>query len=110
MDVILAAIDAALSEQQKKARAAQAPTPPGPVPPPVQPRVVAPQAAAPAPVRPAQVSPPVTEARPQPALLQGMFADGNSLLRAVIAAEVLGPPSAVKEHHFWNPQPNEPSI
>jgi hypothetical protein len=38
-----------------------------------------------------------------------MFKDGNSLLQAVIAAEVLGPPIALKEHHFWSQQPNEPS-
>jgi hypothetical protein len=105
MDVILAAIDAALSEQQKKAQAAQAPAPPAAVPPPVTPQ------ARTAPVRPVQVSPPLQPApQPHPAAVQGMFADGNSLLRAIIAAEVLGPPSALKEHHFWNLQPNEPSI
>jgi hypothetical protein len=108
VDAILAAIEAAMNEQQKKAEAAQAPARAS-VPPPVVPQAPpAPPAAAP--VRPVQVSPPA-QAAPQasPALLQGMFEDGNSLLRAIIAAEVLGPPSALKEHHFWNRQPNEPS-
>jgi hypothetical protein len=108
MDVILAAIEAAMNEQQKKT---QAPAAQAPVPAPVTPRAVAPQRVAPDPVRPAQTSPPMQHPQPVPAApLQGMFADGNSLLRAIIAAEVLGPPPSLKEHHFWSLQPNEPSI
>jgi hypothetical protein len=35
--------------------------------------------------------------------------DGNSLLRAIIASEILGPPAALRENHLWTQQPNEPS-
>lgn len=39
-----------------------------------------------------------------------MFQDGNSLLRAVIAAEVLGPPRALQESVYWQAsRANEPS-
>jgi hypothetical protein len=45
-----------------------------------------------------------------PSPLLEMFQDGNSLVRAVLAAEILGPPVALKEPNFWNQRPNEPSI
>ena len=90
MDAILAAIDAALSEQQRKAQAAQTTARPGPLPPPVAPRAVAPPQAKPAVAEPApHGAPPAAHAGISP--LQGMFSDGNSLLRSIIAAEVLGP-------------------
>jgi hypothetical protein len=46
-----------------------------------------------------------------------MFEDGNSLLRAIVASEILGPPVAlrdaqdrlVREHDHWIQPPNEPS-
>ncbi|HET7814217.1 MAG TPA: hypothetical protein VFL13_07570 [Candidatus Baltobacteraceae bacterium] len=61
---------------------------------PVQPQVTA----APRPVR-----------RPAAQPLQGMFEDGNTLLRAVIASEVLAPPRALRgENALWSLQPNEP--
>ncbi|HET9097837.1 MAG TPA: hypothetical protein VFN37_14340 [Candidatus Baltobacteraceae bacterium] len=41
--------------------------------------------------------------------LQGMFERGNTLLRAIVASEVLGPPAAFRENHLWTQQPNEPS-
>jgi len=41
--------------------------------------------------------------------LQGMFQDGNTLVRAILATEVLGPPAALRENHLWIQQPNEPS-
>jgi hypothetical protein len=34
--------------------------------------------------------------------LRGLFEDGNSLVRAVIAAEVLGPPVALREQSHWS--------
>ena len=49
-------------------------------------------------------------ARAQAGGLEAMFEDGNSLLRAIVASEILGPPAALKEHHLWNQPPNEPSI
>lgn len=83
----------------------------------------APQGAAPAPVStvaPAQPRPmplPVVPAAPtivapvasRPAGLGEMFRDGKTLLRAVIAAEVLGPPRALQESFYWRTsRPNEP--
>jgi hypothetical protein len=41
--------------------------------------------------------------------LQGMFQDGNTLLRAIVASEIFGPPAALRENDLWNQQPNEPS-
>lgn len=42
--------------------------------------------------------------------LSGLFEDGNSLVRAVVAAELLGPPIALRENPLWQiPRPNEPS-
>ena len=42
--------------------------------------------------------------------LSGLFEDGNSLLRAVVAAELLGPPIALRENPLWQiRRPNEPS-
>ena len=42
--------------------------------------------------------------------LSGLFEDGNSLLRAVVAAELLGPPVAMRENQLWQiRRPNERS-
>ena len=42
--------------------------------------------------------------------LSGLFEDGNSLLRAVVAAELLGPPVALRENPLWQiRRPNEAS-
>jgi hypothetical protein len=42
--------------------------------------------------------------------LSGLFEDGNSLLRAVVAAELLGPPIALGENPLWQiRRPKEPS-
>lgn len=108
MDALLGAIEA-LSQVRNSGAAAQTSRPGGTVvPPPIPPRPApAPPAAAPVPAPSSQVAPAGHEDRVPP--LQGMFADGNSLLRAIIAAEVLGPPASLKELTFWNPQPNEPS-
>lgn len=38
---------------------------------------------------------------------RGMFGRGN-LVRAVIAAEVLGPPKALQEQSIWSPRHSEP--
>jgi len=55
----------------------------------------------------------VRPANPQPprksGALQTMFQDGNTLLKAIVASEVLGPPAAERENHLWTQQPNEPS-
>jgi len=42
--------------------------------------------------------------------LSGLFEDGNSLVRAVVASELLGPPIALRENPLWQiRRPNEPS-
>ncbi len=48
--------------------------------------------------------------------LQTLFQEGDALMRAIVAAEVLAPPIALRpevelraENHFWIQQPNEPS-
>lgn len=43
--------------------------------------------------------------------LSGLFEDGNSLLRAVVASEVLAPPLGLRENPNWliRRPPNEPS-
>ncbi|HZZ65586.1 MAG TPA: hypothetical protein VFE17_08820 [Candidatus Baltobacteraceae bacterium] len=106
MDAILAALDALAEQRRGTPAPPQAPrpvsagTPPGrPIPAPARPAA---QTSAP----PSHIEAPAQENRAP--VLQGMFADGNSLLRAIIAAEVLGPPVSLKEHSFWNRQPNEP--
>jgi len=112
---VIAAIEAGRAKQQALMRARQA-----------APQAPAPQAAVP-PAAPVPPKPPVSVRPPEPAapaasavsaaaprpragLVQAMFEDGNSLLKAVAAAEILGPPAALREHHLWNHSPNEPSI
>ena len=97
MDAIIAALEA-LADQRSPLAAKAAP--PQAAPPPVE----APKAA-PKPAPKAEAPKPH---RVQAGALQGMFEDGNTLLRAVIASEVLGPPASLRENHFWNRQPNEP--
>ncbi len=41
---------------------------------------------------------------------RGMFGRRADLVRAVIAAQVLGPPKALQEHTFWSPRHDEASI
>jgi hypothetical protein len=42
--------------------------------------------------------------------IRGMFGSGASLVRAIIAAEVLGPPKSQQEQSIWSPRHSEPSI
>jgi hypothetical protein len=65
---------------------------------------------APQPPPPAHAPQPPPKAPERTGALQALFEDGNSLLRAIVAAEVLGPPAALREHTRWNQRPNEPSI
>jgi hypothetical protein len=120
VDAILAALEA-LSEQRmsQTERASGStlplakPQPPTAAAPPVVQQTGASQAL----TSPPAAGFPAVHAPEKGAVLQGMFEDGNSLLRAVIAAEVLGPPVALRqtyertaeERHFWKQQPNEPS-
>jgi len=63
--------------------------------------------------RPAQTAHDSEEARAAARMsgpLSGLFEDGNSLVRAVVAAELLGPPIALRENQLWQiRRPNERS-
>lgn len=96
MDAILAALEALGA--QNKPQAAPAPAPPAPAPKKPAPKAVQPQAQEPHP----------TQQHAPAGAFQGLFEDGNTLMRAIVASEVLGPPAALRENHFWNRQPNEP--
>jgi hypothetical protein len=101
------------------------PTPSQPVrmPQPVRiPRAAAPPPLAqPAQPAPAPVPPPIVAAPPlaphQPAhvarsgsgAIRGMFEGSATLVRAIVASEVLGPPLALREHTTWSPRRSEPS-
>ena len=80
------------------------------------------------PVAPAVAAPPIVVASPKPRVkapkapaapmpppahgtpvFRGMFERG-ALVRAVVAAEVLGPPKALQEQSIWSPRHSEPSI
>lgn len=111
MDVFLAALEAALDS--KKQAAGQGAKPPAP--PAEDPRAVARRlrAAAPAPA-PAPAAATLSTAVAHPQQSDGgllpLFEDGKSLIRAIVAAEVLGPPVALREPSPWSPPPNERSI
>jgi len=64
------------------------------------------------PVTPPAAQHPQSVAHPQPqaGVLRGLFEDRKGLVRAVVAAEVLGPPLALREQSIWSPLHNEPSI
>ncbi|MGA8841322.1 MAG: hypothetical protein WB491_12625, partial [Candidatus Aquilonibacter sp.] len=71
---------------------------------------------------PRPVAPPVPKAPPplpftplhEPAIrtspIRGMFGGSATLVRAIVAAEVLGPPKAFQEQTIWSPRHSEPSI
>lgn len=74
-------------------------------------------------VMPPVVAPaPVAAALPQPdfphpqaahvgtPVIRGMFQGPATLIRAIVAAEVLGPPKSLQEPSIWNPPHSEPSI
>jgi hypothetical protein len=42
--------------------------------------------------------------------IRGMFSGSGTLIRAIVAAEVLGPPKALQEQSVWSPRHSEPSI
>jgi hypothetical protein len=102
VDAIMAALDA-LQQRADQLQGAPAAAPVQP------PRPQSPSAAPPPPEAAPAAHPRQAPARPA-GLLHGLFEDGNSLLRAVVAAEVLQPPLALREPALWIQQPNEPSI
>jgi hypothetical protein len=64
---------------------------------------------APAVAPPPRMPPPVA-ARVGTSPIRGMFGGGATLVRAIVAAEVLGPPKALQENTIWSPRHSEPSI
>jgi hypothetical protein len=43
-------------------------------------------------------------------MVRGMFGTASGRVRAILAAEILGPPKALQEHSIWSPRHSEPSI
>jgi len=110
MEELISAALAAFSEAAKKsseARGTQDPAPARRQIPSIMRQVPAPRADA------VSAKPPVPRAPVPPAMpeherdvvrsgvFDGMFEDGKNLLRAVVAAEVLGPPAALRENAHW---------
>src|SRR5579872_2982950 len=109
----LARRKAAAAQSARAAATASSPTAPVTAQTPPAPQtaapVASPQAAA---AQPSSPQPPASlpHHAAQAGPLQTMFEDGNSLLKAIVASEILGPPAALRERHLWNQPPNEPSI
>ena len=112
LEGVIAAIEYAREKAAKQRAQTVTPAAPQPAPP------SGAAASAPASARPsapAQTPAPVHAEHAEHAAknlpLQAMFEDGNSLLRAIVAAEILGPPAALRpaqESTSWNRLPNEP--
>lgn len=72
------------------------------------PRVEAPTAPLP-PTGPDPILPHPSLVRRRTGVLAGMFEHRKGILRAIVAAEVLGKPKALAEHPFWSPPHTERS-
>jgi hypothetical protein len=114
--------------KRSRAQSVQQQPPPAPAPPPrsVLAGFAMPPVDAPPPPRPVSTPRPVSPpkpAAPQPVFpvieprvpvgtspIRGMFGGGATLVRAIVAAEVLGPPKAFQEQTIWSPRHSEPSI
>ncbi|HTX57910.1 MAG TPA: hypothetical protein VMD47_12495 [Candidatus Acidoferrales bacterium] len=94
-----------------QARQMPGPSPsPAPAPAPAPP-VIAVQAPPPRKPQPAPAPVPVpVAAAVGTSPIRGMFGGSTSLVRAIVAAQVLGPPTALQEHSIWSPRHSEPSI
>ncbi|HTV93768.1 MAG TPA: hypothetical protein VMG98_13715 [Verrucomicrobiae bacterium] len=127
--VILVGAISSIRRNVQRARQAQSglaqkappvqPAVPRPVPPPPAPArppmagFAMPPVQAPAPVASPPVAPPPmppTPMRVGTSPIRGMFGGGRILIRAIVAAEVLGPPKALQEQTIWSPRHSEPSI
>ncbi|HTC30101.1 MAG TPA: hypothetical protein VK702_05195 [Candidatus Acidoferrum sp.] len=132
--IVLIGVVSSIRKNMQRARAQRAPAPQQmavqrPAPPPPPPPVSAPRYAAtafampPVDPPPRPVPPPPVAAAPAPASfafapaarigtspIRGMFGGGATLIRAIVAAEVLGPPKAFQEQTIWSPRHSEPSI
>jgi hypothetical protein len=90
------------------ARAASAAIPAAVARPAPPPRVEAPVAPS-APTGPDPILPHPSLVRRRTGVFAGMFEHRKGILRAIVAAEVLGKPKALAEHPFWSPPPTERS-
>lgn len=93
---------------QPAVQIAPAPPPPPPVfaaPPPVLPPVIAPPAPPPAQPATFPIAAPVGTSP-----IRGMFGGSATVVRAIVASQVLGPPISMQEHTIWSPRHSEPSI
>ena len=126
--LVLIGVVSSISKNARKARQQrqrQAPAPrPAPVrriadivitpPPPVPAPVVAPAQARREPERSVTIpsGAPVRPERPPVGTspIRGMFEGPATLVRAIVAAEVLGPPKSMQEQSIWSPRHSEPSI
>ena len=91
------------------ARAAAAAIPAAVARPVAPPRVEAPVAPLP-PTGPDPILPHPSLVARRTGVFAGMFEHRKGILRAVVAAEVLGKPKALAEHPFWSPPHTERSI
>ncbi|MBV9272054.1 MAG: hypothetical protein JO165_13250 [Candidatus Eremiobacteraeota bacterium] len=109
MEYLFKALESAIESAAEQRQAATPPRPqqrdPRPKP---QPKVVK-AAPAPAPLPEPQLAPLHDESQLDGGLVP-LFEDGKSIIRALVAAEVLGPPVAMREPSTWSLRPNEPSI
>lgn len=90
------------------ARAASAAIPAAVARPAAPPRVEAPVAPLP-PTGPDPILPHPSLVRRRTGVFAGMFEHRKGILRAIVAAEVLGKPKALAEHPFWSPPHTERS-
>ena len=74
------------------------------------PRPVASPVPKPAPKPPPLPFTPLHEPLIRTSPIRGMFGGSATLVRAIVAAEVLGPPKAFQEQTIWSPRHSEPSI
>jgi hypothetical protein len=91
----------------RSARPAPAQPPPAPPPATVAPVIVQ-RAKVPTPPAAAPVQPVEPHVGTSP--VRGMFGGSTALVRAIVAAEVLGAPKALQEQSIWSPRHSEPLI
>jgi hypothetical protein len=108
--------------QSQQMQQAQKPPPPPVAAPPLRMAPAPAPAVEVAPVVPPPVAPPKIAVAPSPTMpfpmpapvgtspIRGMFGGSTTLVRAIVAAEVLGQPIALQEHLIWSQRHSEPSI
>jgi hypothetical protein len=111
--IVVIAVISSIRRNIARVRSAQAPQMQRPAPPPpvaAPPTVVVPAPVAPPKIVSAPSLPTPTPAQVGTSPIRGMFGGSATLVRAIVAAEVLGPPIALQERTIWSPRHSEPSI